>query len=93
MNVSALLPGPDGKVRGDNDHVFSIHPARDGVTIAGSAVGLGRGKLAFYKDPNASASAIFTNGAFYDTSENPGCAPGGRPALSPANPSGKAASC
>ncbi|MFE4963165.1 VWA domain-containing protein [Streptomyces sp. NPDC056660] len=34
-------------------------------------VGFGRGKLAFYKNLNASASVTFTNVAFYDTSRNP----------------------
>lgn len=39
-------------------------------------VGFGRGKLAFYKNLNASASAAFTNVAFYDASRNPGSVPG-----------------
>ncbi|WP_324608721.1 VWA domain-containing protein [Streptomyces sp. NRRL S-1824] len=39
-------------------------------------VGFGRGKLAFYKNLNASASATFTNVAFYDASKNPGSVPG-----------------
>ncbi|MEU6240410.1 VWA domain-containing protein [Streptomyces sp. NPDC047024] len=38
-------------------------------------VGFGRGKLAFYKNLNASASARFTNVAFYDASRNPGSVP------------------
>ncbi|MER6314202.1 TerD family protein [Streptomyces sp. NPDC001581] len=38
-------------------------------------VGLGRGKLAFYKNLNASASVTFTNVAFYDASKNPGSVP------------------
>ncbi|MFF4465563.1 VWA domain-containing protein [Streptomyces mirabilis] len=38
-------------------------------------VGFGRGKLAFYKNLNASASATFTNVAFYDASKNPGTVP------------------
>lgn len=38
VDVSALLLGPDGKVRGDNDLVFYNHPTQDGVTISGSAV-------------------------------------------------------
>lgn len=38
-------------------------------------VGFGRGKLAFYKNLNASASASFTNVAFYDASKNPGSVP------------------
>ncbi|WP_078860608.1 VWA domain-containing protein [Streptomyces sp. NRRL F-2747] len=38
-------------------------------------VGFGRGKLAFYKNLNASASATFTNVAFYDASKNPGSVP------------------
>ena len=41
-------------------------------------VGFGRGKLAFYKNLNASASATFTNVAFYDASKNPGSVPGER---------------
>ena len=41
-------------------------------------VGFGRGQLAFYKILNASASATFTNVAFYDASENPGSVPGER---------------
>ncbi|MCT6781924.1 VWA domain-containing protein [Streptomyces sp. CS7] len=39
-------------------------------------VGFGRGKLAFYKNLNASTSATFTNVAFYDASRNPGSVPG-----------------
>ncbi|MFF7579145.1 hypothetical protein ACFZBE_29845 [Streptomyces sp. NPDC008061] len=41
-------------------------------------VGFGRGKLTFYKSLNASASAsaTFTNVAFYDASKNPGSVPG-----------------
>ncbi|MFD7630545.1 VWA domain-containing protein [Streptomyces sp. NPDC059851] len=38
-------------------------------------VGFGRGKLAFYKNLNASASATFTNVAFYDATKNPGSVP------------------
>ncbi|MFB6831088.1 VWA domain-containing protein [Streptomyces hydrogenans] len=38
-------------------------------------VGFGRGKLAFYKNLNASASATFTNVAFYDASKTPGSVP------------------
>ncbi|MEU6547886.1 VWA domain-containing protein [Streptomyces sp. NPDC046859] len=41
-------------------------------------VGFGRGKLAFYKNLNASTSATFTNVAFYDASKNPGSVPGER---------------
>ncbi|MEU7488090.1 VWA domain-containing protein [Streptomyces sp. NPDC042319] len=41
-------------------------------------VGFGRGKLAFYKNLNASASATFRNVAFYDASKNPGAVPGER---------------
>ncbi|MFE1764053.1 VWA domain-containing protein [Streptomyces angustmyceticus] len=41
-------------------------------------VGFGRGKLAFYKNLNASASASFSNVAFYDASKNPGSVPGDR---------------
>ncbi|MFD0228111.1 VWA domain-containing protein [Streptomyces hirsutus] len=41
-------------------------------------VGFGRGKLAFYKNLNASASATFNNVAFYDASKNPGAVPGER---------------
>ncbi|THA28047.1 VWA domain-containing protein [Streptomyces sp. A1547] len=41
-------------------------------------VGFGRGKLAFYKNLNASASASFPNVAFYDASKNPGAVPGER---------------
>ncbi|WP_328663149.1 VWA domain-containing protein [Nocardia salmonicida] len=39
-------------------------------------VGFGRGKLAFYKNLNASASATFSNVAFYDAGKNPGAVPG-----------------
>lgn len=39
-------------------------------------VGFGRGKLAFYKNLNASASAKFGNVAFYDAGKNPGSVPG-----------------
>ncbi len=39
-------------------------------------VGFGRGKLAFYKNLNASASATFNNVAFYEASKNPGAVPG-----------------
>ncbi|MET7681602.1 VWA domain-containing protein [Streptomyces sp. NPDC005423] len=38
-------------------------------------VGFGRGKLAFYKNLNASTSATFTNVAFYDAGKNPGSVP------------------
>ncbi|MGW1985684.1 VWA domain-containing protein [Streptomyces collinus] len=38
-------------------------------------VGFGRGRLAFYKNLNASASVTFTNVAFYDASKNPGSVP------------------
>ncbi|MFF9222102.1 VWA domain-containing protein [Streptomyces viridosporus] len=41
-------------------------------------VGFGHGKLAFYKNLNASASATFTNVSFYDASKNPGSVPGER---------------
>ncbi|GAA1592741.1 VWA domain-containing protein [Streptomyces globosus] len=41
-------------------------------------VGFGRGKLAFYKNLNASSSATFPNVAFYDASKNPGAVPGER---------------
>ncbi|MFE6886664.1 VWA domain-containing protein [Streptomyces sp. NPDC057694] len=41
-------------------------------------VGFGRGKLAFYKNLNASTSATFSNVAFYDASKNPGSVPGER---------------
>ncbi|WP_406359352.1 VWA domain-containing protein [Streptomyces sp. NBC_00715] len=41
-------------------------------------VGFGRGKLAFYKNLNASASATFTNVSFYDAGKNPGAVPGER---------------
>lgn len=39
-------------------------------------VGFGRGKLAFYKNLNSSASAKFANVAFYDAGKNPGSVPG-----------------
>ncbi|WP_327436499.1 VWA domain-containing protein (plasmid) [Streptomyces sp. NBC_01201] len=39
-------------------------------------VRFGRGKLAFYKNLNASASATFNNVSFYDASKNPGSVPG-----------------
>lgn len=38
-------------------------------------VGFGRGKLAFFKNLNASTSARFTNVAFYEASKNPGAVP------------------
>jgi stress response protein SCP2 len=37
-DVSALLLGPDGRVRGDHDLVFYNHPAQDGVSVEGAAV-------------------------------------------------------
>ncbi|MGX1219239.1 TerD family protein, partial [Streptomyces ambofaciens] len=37
-DVSALLLGADGKVRGDHDLVFYNHPAQDGVAVARAAV-------------------------------------------------------
>ncbi|MFF2551282.1 VWA domain-containing protein [Nocardia sp. NPDC058058] len=39
-------------------------------------VGFGPGKLAFYKNLNASASAKFTNAAFFNVGNNPGAVPG-----------------
>ena len=39
-------------------------------------VGFGRGKLAFFKNLNASTAARFTNVAFYEASKNPGAVPG-----------------
>lgn len=39
-------------------------------------VGFGRGKLAFYKNLNACASATFTNVACYDAGKSPGAVPG-----------------
>ncbi|MFE9813127.1 hypothetical protein [Streptomyces sp. NPDC005548] len=41
-------------------------------------VGFGRGRLAFYKNLNALASATFTNVASYDAGKNPGAVPGER---------------
>lgn len=38
-------------------------------------VGFGRGKLAFFKNLNASTSARMTNVAFYEASKNPGAVP------------------
>ncbi|MBA9007282.1 TerD family protein [Thermomonospora cellulosilytica] len=38
VDVSAVLLGPDGKVRSDHDLVFYNHPAQDGVAVAGSVV-------------------------------------------------------
>ncbi|MGP3737606.1 TerD family protein (plasmid) [Streptomyces sp. GDS52] len=40
-DASALLLGPDGKVRGDHDLVFYNHPAQDGVSVEGAAVHCG----------------------------------------------------
>ncbi|WP_438306815.1 TerD family protein (plasmid) [Streptomyces sp. HUAS TT11] len=37
-DVSALLLGADGKVRGDHDLVFYNHPAQDGVSVEGASV-------------------------------------------------------
>ncbi|MER5312445.1 TerD family protein [Streptomyces sp. NPDC002773] len=37
-DVSALLVGPDDKVRGDHDLLFYNHPAQDGVSVDGAAV-------------------------------------------------------
>ncbi|MFI8345245.1 TerD family protein [Streptomyces sp. NPDC085639] len=37
-DVSALLLGPDGRVRGDHDLVFYNHPVEDSVSVAGAAV-------------------------------------------------------
>lgn len=38
LDVSALLLGPNGKVRTDDDLVFYNHPSQDGVTLAGHTV-------------------------------------------------------
>lgn len=38
VDVSALLLGPNGKVRSDADLVFYNHPAQDGVSVDGPAV-------------------------------------------------------
>ncbi|GGY35252.1 TerD family protein [Streptomyces omiyaensis] len=38
IDVSAVLLGPDGRVRGDDDLVFYNHPAHDGVSLEGRTV-------------------------------------------------------
>lgn len=38
IDVSAVLLGPDGKVRGDDDLVFCNHPAQDGVVLKGQTI-------------------------------------------------------
>ncbi|GAA1390905.1 hypothetical protein GCM10009639_20040 [Kitasatospora putterlickiae] len=38
FDVSAVLLGPDGKVRGDHDLVFYNHRSQDGVTVAGHTI-------------------------------------------------------
>ncbi|WP_443060873.1 VWA domain-containing protein [Streptomyces sp. NBC_00448] len=38
VDVSALLLGPNGKVRSDGDLVFYNHPAQSGVSLAGETV-------------------------------------------------------
>ncbi|MFJ2958444.1 VWA domain-containing protein [Streptomyces sp. NPDC087270] len=38
VDVSALLLGPNGKVRSDDDLVFYHHPAQSGVSLAGETV-------------------------------------------------------
>ncbi|MFE4718606.1 TerD family protein [Streptomyces sp. NPDC056728] len=37
-DVSALLLGPEGKVRSDADLVFYNHPVHDGVSLAGHTI-------------------------------------------------------
>lgn len=37
-DVSALLLGTDGKVRGDDDLAFYNHPTHDGVSVSGQTV-------------------------------------------------------
>ncbi|QBJ92569.1 toxic cation resistance protein [Streptomyces seoulensis] len=44
-DVSALLLGAGGKVRGDQDLVFYNHPAQDGVSVAGSLVTADLGRV------------------------------------------------
>jgi stress response protein SCP2 len=44
-DMSALLLGPDGKVRGDHDLVFYNHPAQDGVSVEGAAITAGLSRL------------------------------------------------
>ncbi|MGW5100257.1 TerD family protein [Streptomyces sp. NPDC004100] len=38
IDVSAVLLGPDGKVRGDDDLVFYNHPSQDGVRLNGQTI-------------------------------------------------------
>lgn len=56
----------------DNVEVRSLLQNTASLGVFWLFVGFGRGKLAFYKNLNASASATFTNVAFYDASKNPG---------------------
>ncbi|MFF9378539.1 VWA domain-containing protein [Streptomyces griseoluteus] len=44
-DVSALLLGAGGKVRGDHDLVFYNHPVQDGVSVAGSVVTADLGRV------------------------------------------------
>ncbi|KOV74336.1 toxic cation resistance protein [Streptomyces sp. AS58] len=62
----------------DKAEVRSMLQNTDSLGIFWLFVGFGRGKLAFYKNLNASTSATFTNVAFYDASKNPGSVPGER---------------
>ncbi|MGW6865136.1 VWA domain-containing protein [Streptomyces sp. NPDC054901] len=62
----------------DKSEVRSLLQNTASLGIFWLFVGFGRGKLAFYKNLNASASATFTNVAFYDASKNPGAVPGER---------------
>ncbi|MFK0192473.1 TerD family protein [Kitasatospora sp. NPDC090308] len=45
VDVSAVLLGPGGKVRGDHDLVFYNHPSQDGVTAAGPTVTADLGRV------------------------------------------------
>ncbi|MFD4711928.1 VWA domain-containing protein [Streptomyces sp. NPDC058430] len=62
----------------DKSEVRSLLQNTASLGIFWLFVGFGRGKLAFYKNLNASTSASFTNVAFYDASKNPGSVPGER---------------
>ncbi|MEU2740352.1 VWA domain-containing protein [Streptomyces sp. NPDC007095] len=75
---SALIVAQVGDEPRDKAEVRSLLQNTASLGVFWLFVGFGRGKLAFYKNLNASASATFTNVAFYDASKNPASVPGER---------------
>lgn len=67
MHVSAE---PDDKAE-----IRSLLQNTNALGVFWLFVGFGRGKLAFFKNLNASTSTTFTNVAFYDAGKNPGAVP------------------